>query len=58
MTFTDRDLRMQVTHSLTGQADEYDVQAIVDEIQRKYGTVSIATIPGDDYSAILERFAL
>lgn len=39
-TFTDRDLREQVAAALTGEAEHYDVPAIVDELQARYGTVS------------------
>jgi hypothetical protein len=54
-TFTDHDVRDQVTRSLTGHADDFDVQGIVDEIQAIHGTVPIEGLP--DYWDIVERHA-
>lgn len=44
---TDRDMREQVTDSLTPYADDYDVNAIVDDIQALHGTININRWPGD-----------
>lgn len=54
-TFTDHDLRDQVTASLDGTADDFDVQGIVDEIQAAYGTVPIDQVPHAIYWGIVER---
>lgn len=55
MTFTDRDMRTQVVDTLPGLESDYDVNAIVDELQLKYGTVLIDTIPSGDYWAVVSR---
>lgn len=57
MTFTDRDLREQVAASLgtESEAQSFDVQGIVDEIQAAYGTVPIDQIPHAIYWGIVER---
>jgi len=47
MTITDRDMREQVTTSLEPYEEDYDVNAIVDEIQAKYGTININKFPDD-----------
>jgi hypothetical protein len=54
-TFTDHDLRDQVTASLTGDAADFDVPGIVDEIQAAYGTVPIDQVPHAVYWGIVER---
>jgi hypothetical protein len=54
-TFTDHDLRDQVTASLTSDAEDFDVQGIVDEIQAAYGTVPISQVPHAVYWGIVER---
>jgi hypothetical protein len=55
MTFTDHDMRDQVKASLTGEADHYDVPAIVDELQARYGTVSIETMDTAWYWTVVLR---
>lgn len=54
-TFTDRDMREQVTASLAGTDGYYNVHAIVDELQVNFGTVPIENIPGADYWDIVRR---
>lgn len=54
-TFTDRDLRDEVTQSLADDALGFDIQAIVDEIQATYGTRSIETLSHDEYWDIVVK---
>lgn len=56
-TFTDRDLREQVTASLGSDAAGFDVQGIVEEIQNAYDTVPIEEVPHAMYWGIVERHA-
>lgn len=55
---TDRDIRDHVLRSLTCHEDEFNIDAIVDEIQRTYGLIDAATIDHDAYWAIVERHAV
>lgn len=55
MTFTDRDMRDQVAIALGGYTAEYDMEAIVDDVQARYGTVDIDSVPDDEFWAIVER---
>ena len=57
-TFTDRDLRQQVIESLAGDEAEYNIPAIVDAIQREYGTVDTGTIECEDYWRIVVEHSL
>jgi len=50
---TDADLRTQVEHALGFDADEYNVPAIVDDIQHEFGTMNIDTIPADRFWGIV-----
>ena len=52
---TDMDMREQVIQALDAQGDEYDVQAIVDEIQRRYGTVDIDHVGPDEFWEIVSE---
>lgn len=52
---TDHDMRDQVAESLGSEGADLDVHAIVDELQRKYGTVHIDTIDHDEYWAIVMK---
>ena len=54
-TFTDRDLRRQVIESLAGDEAEYNICAIVDAIQAKYGTVRIDAIEREEYWNIVRK---
>jgi hypothetical protein len=58
MTFTDRDLREQVTASLGTDVADFDVPGVVDEIQAVYGTVPIDQVPTAIYWEIVERHAV
>jgi len=42
---TDADMRTQVEHALGFDVDGYDVAAIVDTIQREFGTINIDDVP-------------
>jgi hypothetical protein len=53
--FTDRDLLDQVLRTLDGNEDDFDTQAIVDEIQSRYGLVDIDTIDSSAYWDIVAR---
>lgn len=55
MTFTDHDMRDQVIRTLDGLHTEYDVQGIVDTLQKAYGTVDIVTIPSADYWCVVSE---
>jgi hypothetical protein len=50
---TDRDMRDQVLATLDGVAHEYDVAAIVEEIQHRYGTVDVDAVPDAEYWEIV-----
>lgn len=54
-TFTDHDMRDQVTRTLGDEAGDYDVPAIVDELQAQHGTVDIETIAAPDYWTVVLR---
>jgi hypothetical protein len=53
--FTDSDLTNQVRATLAGFEAEYDVQAIVAEIQTAYGTVDIDAVEPDAYWVIIQN---
>lgn len=61
MTTTDRDIRHQVIETLAGDDAAFDVAAIVDELKETYAmtgdrpAVTVASIPSDEYWAIVER---
>lgn len=55
--FTDLDLTNQVKTTLAGELGEFDVEAIVSEIQATYGTVNIDVIEAGAYWAIVEKHA-
>jgi hypothetical protein len=58
ITITDRDMRDQVERSLegwTGGPGSFDVPAIVEALQARYGLTHIDEIPSDDYWAIVEK---
>lgn len=53
---TDRDMREQIT-TIIGSEIYYDVNAIVDQIQKEYGTVDVNIIPsGALYDIIVNHF--
>jgi hypothetical protein len=54
---TDRDMREQVIATLDGDDTEHNVDAIVAEIQRTYGTVDISAVPHVRYWDIVARHA-
>lgn len=55
---TDSDMRNQVCETLGAESADFDVTAIVDDIQRAYGTVDVGTIPSDAFWTIVERHAI
>jgi hypothetical protein len=55
ITITDQDMRDQVTRSIETEENLFNVPAIVDELQERYGTVHIDEIPSDAYWAIVEK---
>jgi hypothetical protein len=57
MTFTDQDMRTQVTATLDGTDGEHDVNAIVDEIQAKFGTVDVGSVDVEVYWDIVAQHA-
>lgn len=57
MTFTDRDLREQVTASLGTDGGDFDVPGIVDEIQAVFGTVPLDEVPTGAYWEIVAQHA-
>lgn len=54
---TSTDMRDFVIRSLDGREDEYDVDAIVDDLQAKYGTVDLDgdAVDHDTYWQIVAR---
>ena len=52
---TDHDMRNQVAETLGSEGADFDVPAIVDELQREYGTVHIDTIEHDAFWAIVAK---
>lgn len=56
-TFTDRDLREEVTESLGTDVADFDVDAIVDELQATFGTRSIETLAHAEYWGVVEKHA-
>jgi hypothetical protein len=54
---TDRDIAVQVVRSVDYNRMEFDINAIVGEIQRTYGLVDIETIDNAEYWAIVQRHA-
>lgn len=58
MTFTSSDLHDQVTTATNASDGDYDIDAIVEDIQTKYGTVDIDTIPADEFWTIVGDHAL
>lgn len=61
MTTTDRDMRDQVKASIEGSGEharDYDVHAIVEELQAVYGTVPVDSVEDNDYFwGVVERHA-
>lgn len=57
-TITDRDMREQVTQSVIsepGGVSDFDVNAIVETLQERYGLVHIDEIPSDIYWDIVQQ---
>jgi hypothetical protein len=52
---TDRDIREQVGVSLQEFGGDFDIDGIVDEIQRTYGRVNIDEIESQAYWALVAR---
>lgn len=52
---TDRDITVKVSASLASYEGDFNIPAIVDEIQTTYGLVDIDTIEHDAYWAIVAR---
>lgn len=52
---TDRDMRDQVIQTLGDEAHEFRIDGIVDEIQRRYGTVHVDKVPDGIYGEIVAR---
>lgn len=48
-TFTKSDMRNQVIVTLGGDADEYDVDGIVEDLVDSYGVTDIDSIPSIAY---------
>ncbi len=57
-TFTDQDMRDQVAEMVGGDVDDFDVIAIMERLQDRYGTVDIDTIESAAFWAVVERCAL
>jgi len=57
-TITDRDMAEQVSRSLGADADDFDTDAIVEEIRKAYGLIDIDDIDSDTYWALVERHAI
>jgi hypothetical protein len=57
-TFTDADMRRQVTTALAGECVDYDVVAIVDQLRQENGTVPIDDVPAHRFWAIVEKFSV
>lgn len=56
MAATVQDLAYQVSLTLGDHIDDFDIDAIVEEIREKYGPVgSIDDIPSEEYNALIER---
>lgn len=58
MTFTSRDLRDQIKTATDASDGDYDIDAIAEDIQGKYGTVDIDTIPTDEFWTIVGDHSL
>lgn len=54
-TITDQDIAYQVSTSLDGFIDDYNIDDIVRDIIDTYGRVNIDDIDSDEYWAIVER---
>lgn len=54
---TDSDMRYQVEQALADEAGDFNVPAIVDEIQRKYGTVHVDRVPNSRFWEIVQHHA-
>jgi hypothetical protein len=52
---TDRDMRDQVREVLGADVEDFDVEAIVDHIQRDFGTVHIEKVPDGRFWAIVRH---
>ena len=58
---TDRDIADQVKASLNTDVDDFDVEGIVDEIQRTYGPFGVADVLDIDHAdfwKIVEKHAI
>lgn len=55
---TDHTMREQVYEALGNEAVNFDVTAIVDEIQRTYGTVDIDTIDAAEFWPLVDRHGI
>lgn len=55
---TDSDMREQVKTALGPFVEEYDVNAIVDEIQRYYGTVDVGQVDDVEFWRVVAGHAL
>lgn len=55
MTFTDRDMREQVIRALGIDAVNFHIEGIVDELQRKFGTVEIDHIDSGLFWEIVQK---
>lgn len=52
---TDADMRTQVEHALGFDVEEYNVPAIVDDIQHEFGTVDIDGVPAARFWEIVAK---
>lgn len=61
MTTTDQDMRDQVKASIEGSGEsaaDYDVNAIVDELQQIFGTMDVENMPHDIFWGTVEKHSL
>lgn len=56
--FTDHDMRDQIHEALGEEDANFNITAIVDEIQRTYGTVDIDTIPASEFWPLVDRHGI
>lgn len=52
---TDMDMRQQVAIACGAFADEFDLDAIVDELRGEFGLVHIDEIPSEQFWAVVEH---
>lgn len=55
---TRQDIMIQVRDTLGVYGDDFDIDAIVDDIVTEYGLIDIDDIPSSEYLPIVERHDL